>query len=325
MRTDLSAFSLLAVGVAAAQTAPEKLIAAGHWKHARSIVDAQIRENPQDAAATYLLSQIRHAFGDHESPLSLAEKAVSLDPGVGKYHRQLAEALGVKAQHSGMIQQLLLARRFRKEIDIAIRLDPADLQALRDLMEFYLLAPGVAGGDKRKARETADAISRIDACAGFGAHARLAEFRSDWKHAAEFLRKAVESDPRSYRARIALAAFYLSAAHENLEEAEQQAKAAVQIDAGQVAAYAVLARSSARRGRWSDLDAVLSDAERRVPDDLAPYYRAAEELLRAKQDPARAERYVLRYMRIEPEGNQPTRADGQRLLALLRSAEKRRP
>jgi hypothetical protein len=53
-----------------------------------------------------------------------------------------------------------LQRRFRKEIDIAIILDPRDTQALRDLIEFYLLAPSVVGGDQRRAVEIATALRK---------------------------------------------------------------------------------------------------------------------------------------------------------------------
>jgi len=35
-----------------------------------------------------------------------------------------------------MLQQLFLARRFKKEIDIDLAEDPNDLQGLRDLMEY---------------------------------------------------------------------------------------------------------------------------------------------------------------------------------------------
>src|SRR5258708_32765605 len=132
----------------AEQSPAEKLIEAGHWKRARSVV-----EFPRDALSSFLLSQIRAAFGDRATPLTLAEKAVALDGRTAKYHRQIAEVLGVTAQHAGAFQQLFLARRFRKEIDIALTLDPRDTQALRDLLEVYLLAPGIAGGDQRKAIE----------------------------------------------------------------------------------------------------------------------------------------------------------------------------
>src|SRR5690242_11595428 len=129
---------LLTPLAAAAQSVPEKLIEGGHWKQARAIVEAQYRDNPNDALANYLLSQIRNAFHDTQSPMPLAERAVSLDSSVAKYHRQLAEVIGVMAQRSGPLRQLVLARRFKKEIDSALALDGRDLQAWRDLMEFYL-------------------------------------------------------------------------------------------------------------------------------------------------------------------------------------------
>jgi len=194
----------MAIRIGAAQTTAEGLIEAGHWKKARAIVEARIRDNPRDALAHFLLSQIRNAFGDTESPAFLAELAVALDSGVAKYHRQLAEVLGVKAQHSGIVQQLLLARRFKKEIDTAIALDPRDPQALRDLMEFYLLAPAIGGGDKSKALVTADQIAHIDPAEGFSAQARLAAFHGDHGQVEGLLRKAVECGPASYRARTAL-------------------------------------------------------------------------------------------------------------------------
>jgi hypothetical protein len=49
-----------------------------------------------------------------------------------------------------MFQQLFPARRFKKEIDTPISQYPSDLQALRGLMEFYLVAPGITHGDKDK-------------------------------------------------------------------------------------------------------------------------------------------------------------------------------
>src|SRR6202011_5455590 len=131
MRIGALAFSgLLAIGAGIAQSLPEKLIEAGHWKKARAIAEARLQADSRDALANFLLSQIRNAFGDRESPLVFGEKAVSLDGGVAKYHRQIAEVLGVKAQHSGIFQQLVLARRFKKEIDTAIALDRVELQAL---------------------------------------------------------------------------------------------------------------------------------------------------------------------------------------------------
>jgi predicted Zn-dependent protease len=71
----------------AQQTPAERLIEAGHWKRARAIVEARIREAPDDPLAYLLLSQIRNAFGDHTAPLQLAEKTVAIDGRTAKYHR----------------------------------------------------------------------------------------------------------------------------------------------------------------------------------------------------------------------------------------------
>jgi hypothetical protein len=51
------------------------------------------------------------------------------------------------------LQQFVLARRLRHETDTALAQDA------RDLMEFYLFAPSLVGGDKDKARATEERIA----------------------------------------------------------------------------------------------------------------------------------------------------------------------
>jgi hypothetical protein len=118
---------------------------------------------------------------------------------------------------------LFLARRFREEIEAALALDPGDLPALRDLVEYYLLAPGVARSGRRayrRNRRTRGIPRRVPA-AGF--HKRAAEVEA-------CLRKAAESLPPGYRARIALAQFYLA-----------EHRDALRLYRGRVDAYSVLA------------------------------------------------------------------------------------
>jgi hypothetical protein len=78
------------------------------------------------------------------------------------------------AQDVNLLQQLLLARCFQKEIDTAIMLDSRDTHALRDLIEFYLLAPSIAGGDRRKAGDAAERIAQIDVAEIFPGHRGVA-------------------------------------------------------------------------------------------------------------------------------------------------------
>jgi predicted Zn-dependent protease len=89
-----------------------------------------------------------------------------------------------------------------------------------------------------------------------------------------------------------------------------------------VDAFALLAEIYAHRGQSVDLEAILATAEKRVPDDLSPYYRAAEALLAAGQDLARAERYLRRYSTAEPEGNAPPLSEVNRKLGQVREKAK---
>jgi tetratricopeptide (TPR) repeat protein len=309
--------------VCAQETGPEQLIQAGHWKRARALVESGSRQSADEALRYYLLSQIRYAFGDHAAPLALAEKAVVLNGQVGKYHRQAAEVFGVQAQHAGPFQQLLLARRFRKEIGTAIEMDPRDVQARRDLLEFYLLAPGIAGGDSRKAAETAEEIGAIDAPEGFLAKARIAAFQKRVADAEGLLRKAAQVQPPSYRAQIELAHFCLDPDHLDREAAERAARRALILDSSRAEAYSVLAGIYAASGEWMALDSILKYSSLHNPDDLAPYYYAADRLLAAGHDPGRAERYLRTYLGQEAEGNEPGAPEAHWKLGLALEAQGR--
>ena len=52
-----------------------------------------------------------------------------------------------------------------------------------------------------------------------------------------------------------------------------------------------------------------------VPDDLGPYFAAAQRLIESGQDFERAERYLQHYLSQPAEGRQPTHTEARRLLA----------
>ena len=45
-----------------AQSSPDELIAAGHWKRARTVIEERYRADASDPLTCFLLSQIRNAF-----------------------------------------------------------------------------------------------------------------------------------------------------------------------------------------------------------------------------------------------------------------------
>jgi tetratricopeptide (TPR) repeat protein len=64
----------------------------------------------------------------------------------------LGRAYGLKASHANPVTAFILARRVRDEFERAVQLDPLAPRASSDLCQFYISAPGFAGGDNAKAQ-----------------------------------------------------------------------------------------------------------------------------------------------------------------------------
>jgi tetratricopeptide (TPR) repeat protein len=304
----------------------EALIEAGHWKRARAILEPRVAANPRDAQAAYLLSQTKVAFGDLDGALKSAQQAVALEDGNSNYHFQLAEVYGEMAAGANMFVAGIFAKKFKGELDASLARDPKNLDALEALMQYSFQAPGPMGGDKGKASAIAEKLVQLRPVRGYLAQAELAKEAKDFAKVEECFLKAVQADPKNYEAQTALAGFYTQPSHRKTEYAGKHAGEAVQLDPARAKGYSILAKVLALERRWSELDAVLSSSEKAVPDDLAPYFEAANALLESGVDLKRGEAYLRKYLAQEPEGEEPDAAHAHRLLGLIlekqgRSAE----
>jgi tetratricopeptide (TPR) repeat protein len=307
-----AALSLAALP-AAATPAIERLMEAGHWKRARAEVEALARTRPDDARTWWLRSRVQAAFGDRPAAVASAERAVAADPSKAEYHWQLAEQLGEQASDAGPLKGLGLAKRFRKEAEQAMRLDPQHVDARYGMMLFYEKAPGLIGGDKKKAAAMAKEIAAIDPLQGLVAEARLAAERRDTTRVLRLRIEAVSRFPNDYRARIALA--NLLARPATLDEAWGHAGAASYIDSSRAAAWGLLAGIAAHRGQWPELESTLARAERNLPDNYTPHYQAARALVTTKKEAPRAEALLRRYLATPPEAGAPSHAGARWRLA----------
>jgi len=289
-------------------------------------VEPRVAANPRDAQAVCLLSRIKLAFGDLDGALKPAQQAVALEDGNSNYHFQLAQVYGEMADRANMFAAAGLARKFKSELDASLAREPKNLDALDALMQYSFQAPGIMGGDKGKARAIAEKLVQLSPVRGYLAQAELAREAKDFAKVEEFLLKAVQADAKNYEAQTALAGFYTQPSHRNTESAGEHAREAVQLDPARARGYSILAKVLALERRWSELDAVLSAADKGVPDDLAPYFQAANALLETQVELKRGEAYVRKYLGQEPEGEEPDAAHAHRLLGLIlekqgRSAE----
>lgn len=324
------------------RTPADHLFADGHYLRAEPLVLAALKQTPNDPHTLVAASAIDWAFTRQDGSIALAEKAVALDGSSAEAHAQLTNALGVKLMSSsaGMLEKVSLARRFRKEAERSLQLNPNNPDSLEDMAQFYWNAPGFVGGDRSHAQQYADHLFEIDPARGAvlkssfaaeekDASRRLAATEAIW-------RKAVAARPGSYEAHIGLGNVLFDEGAQQaaggvrdarFAQAEAEAKAAVAISATRVAAYRSLAVLYATQHRWDALDGMLKRARTAVPDDLAPEYEAAQVLLAQGDDAqlARVEQYFRAYLAQPAEGQEPTLAAAHWRLAQALERQKRKP
>jgi tetratricopeptide (TPR) repeat protein len=315
----------------AADLSTAALIDQSHYKRAEPILAQRLKANPNDAQSLYEMSKVSAAFERWDQAIQQAEKAVALAPKNAEFHAALADAIAsqLAASQAGMFTKMSLARRFRAEVDLALELDPNNLDATSDLLEYYLQAPAIAGGSVKKAADLADHMVRVNPARGYLLRLEIATYEK--KPASELealVQQAISADPKLYYARTQAANFYLTQGgaaltHAALVHAEDQAREAIRLDPGRIPAYTALATVYAQQGRWKQLDATLADAQREVPDNLAPFYQAAKAILlnTQNQDLTRAEKYLRTYLSQPPEGNQPSLAAAHWRLGLVLEKE----
>lgn len=304
------------------------LIEQGHYKRAREILEGRLKTNPNDARAYEEMSKVSEAFAHWDDAVRQAEKAVSLDRKNPEFQAALADAVGSKLSGAqlGMFQKLSLARRFKREAELALQLDANNIDASTDLMEFHLDAPGLVGGDKKKAADLADRMVQINPVRGYLMKFEFAQHEKRNGELEPLLQQAIRADTKNYYARMQAANFYLSRGATGLAQAEQQAAEAIHIAPGQVRGYAALAVIYSQQVRWKELDSLLSKAQEEIPDDLVPFYRAADSILSNNQlqELQRAEKYMRIYLEQPPEGAEPSLTTAHWRLALILEKEGRK-
>jgi tetratricopeptide (TPR) repeat protein len=173
------------------------LFDAGRLPEARSILETAVREDPQDALALFYLGRTLLAQNDPAVAASHFEKAVALDPTHSPFHLWLGRAWGQLALNSNVFRQASLAPKIKKEFQRAVELDPRNVDARLDLMEFYVQAPSMMGGSLEQAGRQAEEIRSLDRMRGYRASGRLLENGKKIDAAAAEYDRAAQEFPES--------------------------------------------------------------------------------------------------------------------------------
>jgi tetratricopeptide (TPR) repeat protein len=192
----LAACALVAAPLSATGSKSEegvRLFEARRLAEARSVLEEAVAEDAGDARAASYLGRVLLADGEVDRAVAWLEKSVALEDSNAEYHLWLGRAYGSAAIRASVLKQPSLARKVKKEFERASQLDPDSLEARFGLIEFYLRAPGVLGGSRKKADEQAREIRKRNALQGYRAFGRIAEQEKDFDQAfREYLRAAAE-------------------------------------------------------------------------------------------------------------------------------------
>ena len=171
-------------------------------------LEAALAQNPNDAEAHNLRCRVYYQEEQWDQAISDCQAAVKLDPSNSNDHLWLGRAYGQKAAHVSLVSGYKLAKKVAAEFQQAVRLDPHNADALADLGEFEVSAPGVVGGGLKRAEGVELQLQSVNAGDALTLAARIAEKKKDYVMAESYYKAAIAqaSDPAD--GWMDLAAFY---------------------------------------------------------------------------------------------------------------------
>jgi tetratricopeptide (TPR) repeat protein len=260
---------------------------AGDYVSARKILQAALEKSAADPEIHFWLGRCSYELFDFNSAAAYFERAIELDPKSSLYRQWLGRAYSEKADRE---HSLSLAHKTKKEFQSAVRLDPSNISARRDLAEYEMDAPWIAGGDKDDARRQVEAIAALDPIEGSLARAQFV-FHVEKKsaQAEEIYRQLLQQKPQ------------------------------------RIQPYFEIVRFFQYHGRPADLELAIQGAATIDPaDPRLDYFRGAALFLEGKDFPG-AERLLAHYVSSAPQRNDwPSRADALEWLGKTLEAEGQR-
>jgi len=234
--------------------------------------------NAEDAASLRLLGQSYFMAGELKKASEALEQSLQIDPQNSNTYLWLGRTYGRRAETAFPMAAPALASKARTNLEKAVELDSHNWEAVDDLFDYYLQAPGFLGGGIDKAAKLAELIATHDPAQGSFAQARIAEEHKQYRAAETDLRRAVELAPH------------------------------------QVGRVVDLARFLAKRGRYRESDEVFVKAMSIAPDSPRVVWGRAHSLVETNRNLPEARALLKKYLTLNLSPNDTPRQDAERLL-----------
>jgi len=207
--------------------------------------------------------------GELDQAVSQFEHAVAAQPNSAAAHYYLGLACGAKAQKAGIFGGLSQINKAVDEWNRALALDPRYFNARVRLIEFYMIAPAIAGGSEEKAMQQAAEARKLDALEGHRAYTRIYTAQKKFDLATKEMVEAVREQPKSARTH-----YYLGNALLNQKE---------------------------WKGSLHEYDMALS----LDPAFMPPYVRVGQNAAQSESNYARGEEALRKYLAYKPAEDEP--------------------
>jgi tetratricopeptide (TPR) repeat protein len=288
-------------GRAGATEAPSALLAQGRVDEAIATLQERISASPNNAEAQNLLCRAFFTLGEWDRGIAACQKAITFDPNNSRYHLWMGRIYGEKADKAGFLTAAGLARKVKSEFELAVQLNPKNIDARTDLAEFYLEAPGIVGGGRDKAEAQAQSLAGLDPAKAHWVNGRLAEKKKDFSAAENEYRAAIEASHGSANSWLNLAIFYRHIGRLDEMEAAIQHAASAQMDP---------------TGAVMDAAELLIRTKRNVPESARLLRQYLSSQSTVEQAPAFKAHYLLGTV-LEQQGNKEAAADEYRAALAL--------
>jgi tetratricopeptide (TPR) repeat protein len=167
---------------------------AGRYNRAVDALNGAVAKSPDDASLYFLLGQSYYQLREYPRAIASLERAVQLAPKTSAYHDWLGKSYGRKAEGSMFLSAMGWARKTHHEFEVAVELDPQNLEAQRDLIRYEINAPGMVGGGDDRAMKHIEALEKIDSMQGQLARGEFFATKKRMPEADAVFGKILESD-----------------------------------------------------------------------------------------------------------------------------------